>query len=94
MTDREQFIKHFPIQLSWPEPCAVLMREVLKEANESYVIIYREEKGIHCHGHQYYDFFIYCPTTSFAQAYYHIGILSGKKVVPAWRKLMKKSTSK
>lgn len=89
--DNKEFIKKYPIELGLLGKEARALRKVIKEANESYVYEVIEEKGVKTKFGQYYNFYIYCPTTSFANAYFHFGILYTKHVLPIWESRFKKN---
>lgn len=83
--DNKQFIYNYPLELSLPEKESEALRQVIKEANESFVYDVVEKMGVKTKEDQYYDFNISCPTTTFAQAYFHFGILYAKHVLPIWK---------
>lgn len=83
--DNKQFIYNYPLELSLPEKESEALRQVIKEANESFVYDIVEKIGAKTDEDQYYDFNISCPTTTFAQAYFHFGILYAKTVLPIWK---------
>jgi hypothetical protein len=83
--NKKDFLKNYPIELSLPEKESEALRQVIKEANESFIYDVVEEIGIKTTEDQYYDFHISCPTTTFAQAYFHFGILYSKYVLPIWK---------
>ncbi len=89
--DKTAFIKQYQLQYSLPTSSAKMLRRVLKKANESFVIICEETKGVKCGNLQYYDFHIHCPTTSFANAYAHIGFLYALHVLPIYNPKYKKN---
>lgn len=84
--DNKQFIYKYPLELSLLEEESEALRQVIKEANESFVYDVEEKIGVKTEHGQYTDFYITCPTTTFAQAYFHFGILYAKKIVPIWNK--------
>lgn len=79
-----EFLENHPIELSLLEEETEVMRKLLKEANENFVLYVREEVGVNTKNGRYTDFYIHCPTTNFANAYFHIGIMYSKKVLPIW----------
>jgi len=83
--DNKQFIKNYPLELSLLEKESEALREVIKEANESFVYDVVDKIGVETEHGQYTDFYITCPTTTFAQAYFHFGILYAKTVLPIWK---------
>lgn len=83
--DNKQFIYNYPLELSLPEKESEALRQVIKEANESFVYDVVEKIGVKTTEEQYTDFHITCPTTTFAQAYFHFGILYTKSVLPIWK---------
>lgn len=83
--NNKQFICNYPLELSLPEKESEALRQVIKEANESFVYDVIETIGVKNTEEQYYDFHISCPTTTFAQAYFHLGILYSKTVLPVWK---------
>lgn len=89
--DNKQFIYNYPLELSLPEKESEALRQVIKEANESYVYDVIEKTGVNTEYGQYTDFYITCPTTTFAQAYFHFGILYAKNVLPIWKNRFSKN---
>jgi len=85
MTNKE-FLYNKPLELSLPTKEANAFRKILKKAQESFVLEIKEEKGIKPGGVQYYNFEVVCPTTGFANAYFHIGIKYCQQVLPIWNK--------
>lgn len=83
--NNKQFIYNYPLELSLPEKESKALRQVIKEANESFVYDVVEKIGVKTDEDQYYDFHISCPTATFAQAYFHFGILYAKTVLPIWK---------
>lgn len=83
--DNKQFIYNYPLELSLPEKESEALRQVIKEANESFVYDVVEKNGIKTTEEQYTDFYINCPTTTFAQAYFQFGILYAENVLPIWK---------
>lgn len=86
----KEFIEKYPLQYSLPAKESEALRKLLKKANETYVLEVKEEKGVRVGRLQYTDFTITCPTTSFASAYAHVGLLYSEKVLPIWKKRHKK----
>jgi hypothetical protein len=84
--NNKEFIQNYPLELSLPEKESEALRQVIKEANESFVYDVVEKVGTKTDEDQYFDFHISCPTSSFAQAYFHFGILYAKDVLPIWKK--------
>ncbi len=84
--DNKQFIQNYPLELSLPTKESKAIRKIIALANESFVFDTREEKGIKVGNLQYYNFYINCPTTQFANAYFHFGLLYTKHVLPIWHK--------
>lgn len=82
--DNKKFIENHPIELSLLEKEAEALRLVIEKANESFVYYSEEKTGVKTKHGQYTDFYISCPTTTFAQAYFHFGILYAKHVLPIW----------
>lgn len=80
-----EFLKKHPIELSLTEKESEALRQVIKEANESFIYDVVETVGVNTEYGQYTDFYINCPTTTFAQAYFHFGILYAKSVLPIWK---------
>lgn len=90
--DNKQFIKNYPLELSLPKKESEALRRVIKEANESFIYDVVETIGVKTkEEEQYYDFHIICPTTTFAQAYFHFGILYAKSVLPIWKNRFSKN---
>jgi hypothetical protein len=85
MTKKEVIVNH-PMELSLPSKEAKALRKILKEANQSYVLECEETKDVKVGKLQYYSFKIHCPTTTFANAYLHFGILYAQYVLPIWKK--------
>jgi len=79
------------LELSHPTRSARKIRKILKKLNESYVILWRESVGIKIGNEQWYDFYILCPTTNFASAYFQFGLLYAEQVLPIWESRFKKS---
>ncbi len=90
--DKTAFIKEYPLQYSLYLKEAVAFRKIIKEVNESYVIICKEELGVKVGKLQMYDFYVHCPTTSFANAYARIGMLYTERVLPIWNARFKPKT--
>lgn len=86
-----EFLENHPIELSLLEEETQAMRELLNEANQNFVLEVRNEVGVNTKNGQYTDFYIYCPTTNFANAYFHVGIMYAKKVLPIWNGRFKKN---
>lgn len=82
--DNKQFIYNHPLELSLLEKESEALRQTIKKANESFVYDVVEKIGVKTEYGQYTDFHISCPTTTFAQAYFHFGILYLKNVLPIW----------
>lgn len=82
--NNKEFLKYYPLELSLPTTEAKALRKVIKKANESHVLDVREEIGIKVGNLQYYSFYITCPMTTFASAYFHFGLLYCKHVLPIW----------
>lgn len=82
--NNKEFLENKPLELCLTTPCAKMLRKVIKIANETYVYDVREEKAVKCGNLQYYNFYITCPTTTFANAYFHFGLLYCKHVLPIW----------
>lgn len=74
MTNTE-FIESRPLERTYTTKNAKIFERALNEANGEYVIIWKKQKGIKVGRVQYWDFYVHCPTTSFANAYAHIGEL-------------------
>lgn len=55
------------------------IRETIKQANQNYVLLVEEK----CIG-SYTNFYITCPTTGFANAYYHLGIKMAPIIKKYW----------
>ncbi len=89
MTKKEVIVNH-PLELSLPSKEAKALRKVFKKANESYVFECEETKDVKVGNLQYYSFRIHCPTTTFANAYLHFGILYAQEVLPIWKNRHKK----
>lgn len=82
--NNKEFLKYYPLELSLPTTEAKSLRKVIKKANKSHVLDVREELGIKVGNLQYYNFYITCPMTTFASAYFHFGLLYCKNVLPIW----------
>lgn len=65
-----EFIESKPLELSYKIEYAQAVRDVIKRANESFVYEVTEEIG-----KSYVNFYICSPRTTFANAYFHLGIL-------------------
>lgn len=78
----KSFIENHPLELCLPSKESKALRKILKEANQNYVLECKETLGVKPDGVQYYNFEIHCPTTSFANAYWHFGLLYAKHVLP------------
>jgi hypothetical protein len=89
MTNKE-FLQEHQLERSLPIPEARAFEKLLKEANESYVLVWRKEKGVKVGNLQYWDFHVHCPMNNFADAYAHVGLLWAKYVLPIWNKRHKK----
>jgi hypothetical protein len=87
--DNKQFLENHPIELSLLEKESEALRLVINEANESFIYDVVEKTGVKTEYGQYTDFYISCPTTTFAQAYFHFGILYAKYVIPIWNQRFK-----
>lgn len=76
---KKDFIKEHPLGLLFHGKRDIKkVRQILKEANEHYVLEHKEdldENGSRC------QIDITCPTTSFASAYYHVGAQIGKEIL-------------
>ena len=83
--NKKEFIENYPLELCLPTKEAEALRKTLKVANESYVYDTEEKKGVKVGKLQYYDFKIHVPLTTFANAYWHFGILYAENVLPIWR---------
>ncbi len=92
--DKKEFLKQYPLQYCITTAAAKEFRKVLKTANESYVLICEETLGVKCGNLQYYNFDIHCPTTGFANAYAHFGLLYAQRVLPIWHKTKKTKKTK
>lgn len=88
--DNNKFIENHPIELSLLEKESEAMRYLIKKANESFVLEYKESVGVKTSMGQFTDFYIYCPTRNFANAYFHVGIMYAKEVLPIWEERFKK----
>jgi len=89
--DNKEFIESKPFELCLPTKEAKELRKVLAITNESYVFDFTDVKGIKVGNLQYYNFHITCPTTTFANAYFHLGILYAKHVLPIYQSRYKKN---
>lgn len=94
MNDKKQFIKDHPIELSLPLKEAKALRKIIILANESHPIEHTEELGVKAGKLQYYDFRIWAPVTTYAQAYFHFGILYAKHILPIWQSRFEKKPKK
>jgi|JI10StandDraft_1071094.scaffolds.fasta_scaffold402645_3 hypothetical protein len=83
--NNKEFLKYYPLELSLPTTEAKALRKVIKKANESHVLDVREELGVKVGNLQYYNFYITCPMTTFASAYFNFGLLYCKHVLPIWK---------
>ncbi len=82
--NKKEFLVEYPLQYSFYLEEAKAFRKIIKEVNESYVIICKEELGVKVGRLQMYNFYVHCPTTSFANAYARIGMLYAKHIIPIW----------
>lgn len=79
--NNKEFLKYHPLTLIYYGDEAKIFRKILKEANRSYVFACEEEKDDGC-----VIFNVCCPTTSFATAYWHLGILIEKNLLSKRKK--------
>lgn len=84
--NNKEFLKYYPLELCLPTTEAKALRRIIKIANESHVLDVREELGVKVGNLQYYNFYLTCPTTTFASAYFHFGLLYCQYVLPIWNK--------
>lgn len=84
--ENKDFLKKYPLQYSLPKEEAEALRKVLLKAGQSHAIEVVEELGVNTQSLQYYDFFITCRTTGFAEAYAHIGSQYAQHVLPIWER--------
>jgi hypothetical protein len=75
---KPDFLDNHPLELLFLEDKDVkVVKDILKEANTHYVLQVKEDRE-RPSGSQ---FSIVCPTTTFANAYYHVGAQIGRKVL-------------
>ena len=89
--DNKEFIESKPLELCLTTKEAKALRKVLAIANESYVFEHTDTKAVKVGNLQYYNFYIICPTITFANAYFHLGILYAKHVLPIYQSRYKKN---
>ncbi len=89
-----EFLIKYPLQYSLYLKEAKAFRKIIKEVNQSYIIICNEKKGVKVMGEQMYVFYVHCPTTSFANAYARIGMLYTERVLPIWNERHKPKNKK
>ncbi len=82
--NKTEFLVKYPLQYSFYLDEAKAFRKIIKEVNESYVIICKGELGVKVGKLQMYNFYVHCPTTSFANAYSKIGMLYTERILPIW----------
>jgi len=75
---KKDFIEEHPLQLLFFGKEIEQVMEILKEANEHYALEHKRNDAEEADRGQ---IDIVCPTTSFANAYYHIGTEIGKKIL-------------
>ena len=92
--DKKAFIEKYPLQYCFYLKEAKAFRKIIKEVNTSYVIICKEELGVKVGRLQMYNFYVHCPTTSFANAYARIGMLYTEHVLPIWEARHKPNNKK
>lgn len=92
--DNKEFLSNNPIELSLLENESEAMRELLKKANENFVLEVKELIGVKTEMGQFTDFYIHCPKRNFANAYFHIGLMYAKNILPIWEKRFQKRVSK
>ena len=88
--DNNKFLENNPIELSLLENESEAMRELLKKSNENFVLEIKEEVGVKTEMGQFTNFYIFCPKINFANAYFHIGLMYSKNVLPIWENRFKK----
>ncbi len=90
--NHKEFIESCPLELCLPTKESEAFRVIVKKANESYILDCKEELGINIEGDQYYNFYVHCPTKSFANAYFHLSLLYAEHVLPIWEERHKTKT--
>ena len=83
--DNKEFLENNPIELSLLENESEAMRELLKKANENFILEAKESIGVKTEMGQFTDFYIHCPKRNFANAYFHIGIMYAEYILPIWK---------
>lgn len=92
--ENTKFLETYQLERSLPTKEANAFEKLLKVANESFVIIWKKEKGVRANGLQYWNFQVHSPVTNFADAYALIGMLWAKYVLPIWHKRQKQLKQK
>lgn len=79
---KKSFIEEHPLQLLFHGKRDIKkVKQILKEANENYVLDSKDAENGKDDRADRCQINIVCPTTSFANAYYHIGAEIGKRVL-------------
>lgn len=93
-----EFIKCNPLELSPSTQYAKAFRRAFAEDNWHNKLVFIESIGVKISNGkgrndiQYYDFEIYCESTNFASACFHLGVLYGQYVLPISGKRHKTKT--
>lgn len=81
-----EILEKYKLERSLPTKAAKAFEKLLKEANESYVLLWEKEKHCKIRGFQFWNFTVYCPKTNFADAFFHLGLKWNDTVLPEWHK--------
>lgn len=74
--DNKEFLTVHAIEILIPGSLIEPLEALIKECNETYVLLRRRGIEFQLHKHYqvpFYHYFIWCPKTSFAMAYFHFG---------------------
>ena len=86
----DSILEKHKLERDIPQKEADAFEKALKLANESYVLIHKKSKSVKVGRLQYWRFEVYCPTTNFSDAYFYLGLLWAKMVLPIWEARHKK----
>jgi len=92
--NNKEFLNHYPLEFSLPLKEARVLKICLDQASRDYSIEYTVKKDVKVGKLQYYKIEVTCEKTSFAKAYFHIGLLYAEKVLPIWQKRFEKINCK
>jgi hypothetical protein len=77
----QKFMNAHPLELSFDKEESIKLREILKEAQRDYGFSIEED-----HSNTFTSFYIVPHTTSFANTFYHIGIMIWKEILSKRKK--------